>query len=177
MSVKARAWTGTALAMAIALIAVVVVNGQTRRQDPYLAFVFKVTIEGQPAGSPSGFFKSVSGLSVETEVVDYREGGVNDVTRKLAGATKFANIRLTREFTGDRSLFEWAATIQRPNPARVNGRITMFDRQGRRIAAWKFINAFPVKWEGPDFDAAANDMALETIEIAHEGLTFADDEE
>jgi phage tail-like protein len=121
--------------------------------------------------------RAAAGLKMETEVVDYQEGGVTGFTRKLAGATKFSNIRLTRGFSGDRSLFDWVAATQKPNPIRVNGRITMFDRQGNRVAGWKFTNGFPVKWEGPEFDASKNEVSIETIEIAHEGLTFTDQEE
>jgi phage tail-like protein len=172
---QARVWAGRLLAvMAVAVIGVVVVNGQkSPRIDPLPAFLFRVDIAGQS----TGFFKSVGGLSMETEVVDYQEGGVTGPIRKLAGVTRYANIRLTRAFTGDRSLFDWHATIQKPNPIRVDGRITLMDRHGTPIATWKFVNAFPVKWEGPDLDASKNEVAIETIEIAHEGLTFADDNE
>jgi phage tail-like protein len=171
---RARVWAGCLLAaVAIAVIGVVVVNGQkTQREAPLPAFLFAVEIGGQ-----TGFFRSVDGLSSETEVVDYREGGNSDVIRKLAGVTRFANIRLTRVFTGDRSLYDWHATIQKPNPIRVDGRITLMDRQGTPIATWKFVNAFPVKWQGPDLDASKNEVAIETIEIAHEGLSFADGNE
>ena len=67
---------------------------------PYLGFMFQVTIDSEMTDPMTGFFKSVSGLSYETEVVDYREGGVNDSTFKLVGATKWANIVLTRGFCG-----------------------------------------------------------------------------
>ena len=173
MNVKARTWIGVLMATAIT---VVVVNGQTRR-DPYLAFNFKVTIDGQDSDKVTGFFRSVSGLSVETEVVDYQEGGVNGPPRKLAGATRFGNIRLSRGFTGDRSLFEWVTATQKPNPVKVNGRITVFDRQGTRIASWKFVEAFPVKWELSELDASKNEVVIETIEIAHEGLTPSNEDD
>ncbi len=173
MNFESRAWAGRLLTVAIAVVAVVVVNGQKeQRKDPLLAFTFKVTIDGQE----TGFFRSVSGLKSETEVVDYQEGGNTGPIRKLAGVTRHANIRLSRAFTGDRSLYNWFATIQKPNPIKVDGRIIMFDRQGTRVAAWTFTNGFPVKWEGPEFDASKNEVAIETIEIAHEGLTFSDDE-
>ena len=176
MDFKSRASAGALLTLAIALVTAVVLNGQANRKEPLqnLQFGLKVEIEGFEAAT--GFFRSVSGLKAETEVVDYQEGGVTGFTRKLAGATRYSNIRLSRAFTGDRSLYNWFASVQKPNPIRVNGRITMFDRQGVRVAAWKFTNAFPVKWEGPDFDATKNEIAIETIEIAHEGMTFTDDE-
>ena len=178
MKRAARVWAGRLLAVvATAAIGVAVVNGQNdQRKDAYSAFSFRVEV-GEGDDQQVAFFKSVSGLSVETEVVDYQEGGNTGPIRKLAGATRYANLRLTRAFTGDRSLFDWHATIQKPNPVRVNGRISMLDRQGTLVATWTFVNAFPVKWSGPDFDASTNEIALETIEIAHEGLIMSDDKD
>lgn len=174
MKFASRAWAGCLLTVAIAAVAVVVVNGQKeQRRDPQLAFTFRVTIDGQQ----TGHFRSVSGLKSETEVVDYQEGGVTGVIRKLAGVTRYSNIRLTRAFTGDRSLYDWFATIQKPNPIKVDGRITLFDRQGMRVASWTFTNGFPVKWELSELDASKNEVAIETLEIAHEGLTFSDDDD
>ena len=167
MSSHTRARAGGLLAVALALVTVAVVNGQKERRDPLPAFYFEVEIAGQ-----TGFFRSVSGLSVETEVIDFREAGVNDVVHKRPGRTTYANIRLSRAFNGDRSLYDLYATTKKPEPDRFVGRIVMFDRHGTLLAAWQFNNAFPVKWEGPDFDASKNEVAIETIEIAHEGLTY-----
>ena len=178
MKRETRVWAVRLLAVvAVAAIGVAAVNGENQRRDPYTAFKFRVTINSQVGEPQTAFFKSVDGLSAETEVVDYQEGGVTAPIRKLAGATRYANIRLTRPFTGDRSLFNWHATIQKPNPIRVDGRITLLDRQGNPIATWKFVNGVPVKWTGPELDASTNEVALETIEIAHEGLTFDDDDD
>jgi phage tail-like protein len=173
MNFKSRVWAGRLLTVAIAVVAVVAVNGQKeQRRDPLLAFTFKVTIDGQQ----TAHFRSVSGLKIETEVIEFREGGDTGVIRKLAGVTRYANIRLTRAFTGDRSLYDWYVTTQKPQPTTIDGRITMFDRSGTQIAAWTFSNGFPVKWELSELDASKNEVAIETIEIAHEGLTFSDDE-
>jgi phage tail-like protein len=175
MTFESRTWAGGAvIVVATALVAVVVVNGQkAQRQDSLPAFLFSVEIDGLN----TGFFRSVGGLKVETEVFEFKEGGEAGIIRKLPGVTRFANIRLTRGFTGDRTLYDWFTNLQKPNPPKVDGRIVMFDRHGKRVAAWKFSNGFPVKWEGPDFDASANEVAIETIEIAHEGLTLSDDDD
>ena len=171
MTSGARAWAGGLLAVAFAVVAVAVVNGQKDpRNEPLPAFYFEVTIGGQTYP-----FRSCSGLKIETEVIEeIEEGGNNNVIHKRPGNTKYSNIRLTRAFTGDRSLYDWYVKTKRPLPERVEGRIVMFDRRGTQIAAWTFTQGFPVKWEGPDFDASKNEVAIETIEIAHEGLTFAD---
>jgi phage tail-like protein len=173
MNFTSRAWAGRVLTVvAIAVFAVVVANAQkAQRQDPLPAFSFAVEIGGQQ----TGFFRSVSGLSIETEVIEFQEGGNNSGTiRKLAGVTRYANIRLTRGFTGDRSLYDWFVNVQKPNPIKVNGRIIMFDRHGVRVTAWKFTNGFPVKYEAPELDASSNEIAIESIEIAHEGLSIDD---
>jgi phage tail-like protein len=174
MDFKARVWATRLLVVAIALVAVVAVNAQkNQRNDPLPGYFFQVEIDGQAIS----FFKSVGGLKMDTEVTEFREGGQTDSTRKLAGATRYTNIRLTRGFTGDRSLYDWFITTQKPNPVRVNGRIVMFDRRGNRVAVFKFVNGFPAKWEGPDLDASKNEIAIETLEIAHEGLTLSLDDD
>ena len=174
MNFKSRAWAGGLLTIAIAVFAVIVVNAQrTQRQDPLPAFLFSVEINGQNVG----FFKSVGGLKIETDVIEYQEGGDGGGTiHKLAGATHYANIRLTRGFTGDRALYDWFVATKKPNPTRVNGRIIMLNNHGTQVAAWRFVNGFPVKWEGPDLDASTNEVAIESIEIAHEGLTLTNDD-
>src|SRR5690348_11496095 len=134
MNFNARTWMTGLLAIAVAAIAVVAVNAQnktTQRKDPLTSFIFQVEIGGQTA-----FFRSVTGLKMETDVIEFQEGGDNGAAHKLAGATHFANIRLSRGFTGDRTFFDWFVQAKKPNPARVNGRIIMLDRQLNRIAAW-----------------------------------------
>ena len=171
MRFQVRPWAGGLLTLVIALVAVAVVNGQKEQcREPFPSYYFSVEIEGQTYP-----FKSVSGLKIETEVIEFREGG-SDTTHYLPGNTKYANIKLTRAFTGDRSLYDWYLATKKKQPVKVNGHITMFDNHGVRKAAWNFAAGFPVKWEGPDYDASKNEVAIETIEIAHEGLTLADDD-
>lgn len=168
MRFDARTRAGLVVMVIIAGVAAVAVSAQkNQRVDPLPAFIFRVEIPGLK----TGFFKSVGGLAMETEVVEYREGGDNPgPIRKLAGPTHFANIRLTRGFTGDQSLYNWFLQTQKPNPVRVTGRIIMLDTRLNPVAVFRFVNGFPVKWEGPLLDASTNDTAIETIEIAHEGL-------
>lgn len=175
MNFNARTWAVRLLTVAIAVVAVVVVNAQKgQRKDPLTTFRFAVEINGENIG----FFKSVSGLKMETEVIEYQEGGDNTGgIRKLAGPTRFANIRLTRTFTGDRYLYDWFRRSRTPNPPRVTGRIIMFDNQLNEVAVFQFVNGFPAKWEGPDFDASKNEVAIESLEIAHEGLVLLPDDD
>jgi len=108
-------------------------------------------------------------------VVEYRDGNTNDI-RKLPGRTGWSDIVLKRGFRGGTELYEWATTYARTgNLVRRSGAITMIDANGHQIARWQFERGWPLKWGGPDFDASKNEVALETLVIAHEGLTLADE--
>jgi phage tail-like protein len=137
------------------------------RNDPLTTFLFglKIADLGVDYNDGTAFFRSIGGLKTDTEVTDYQEGGVTAFTRKVIGVTKWSNIVLKQGFTGDRKLWAW-----RDNPRRVNGTIYQLGAELKAICRWEFRNGYPVKWEGPDFDATKNELAIETIEIAHEGL-------
>lgn len=171
MNFEARAWAGRVVAaVAIAALSVIGVNAQKDpRKDAQGAYYFEVDIGDQK----TAFFKSVGGLAIETEVIEYREGGANGTIRKMPGATRYANIRLSRPFRGDRALYDWYISSQQPQPIKVDGCIRMFDRHGSLVATWKFQKGFPAKWEMSELDASTNEVATETIEIAHEGLEIA----
>ncbi len=151
-------------------------NTTVERLDPFGAFCFSVTISIGVEGSRA-FFKSVSGLSYETEVVDYREGGVNWTTRKLVGATKWPNLVLKRGFTKSYELLRWREAWLNDSPnarlERANGVIAQLDSRYQAVCTWKFERAWPCKWEGPEYDASKSELAIETLEIAHEGLVFS----
>ncbi len=142
------------------------------RRDPYLAFCFRVNITNAGLTDATGLFKSVSGLSFETEVVDFKEGGVNDMTHKLLGGTKFKNVVLKRGFSGN-EFADWWKAWQAPTgkPKRVTGTIEQLDTQGQVKAAWQFVGGWPCKYEVSEFDASKNEVTIETLEIAHQGLT------
>jgi len=145
------------------------------RKDPFLAFRFRVTIDKVVAPGV-GFFKSVSGLSYETEVVEYREGGENNSTHKLVGATKWKNITLKRGFAGP-ELIAWREAWLAPRgpggKVRRGGKIEQLAADGETVVAtWTWRNGFPVKWDVSELDASKSEVSIETLEIAHEGLSF-----
>jgi phage tail-like protein len=136
-----------------------------QRNDPYKAFNFLVEIDGVARAA----FSEVSGLESETAVIENRTGG-EYLTRKLPGLTKFANIVLRHGITQDRELWDWRQNIVDGNPDRRNGMIKLLDDQRNEVVRWNFRNGWPCKWEGPALNAKANEVAIETLEIAHEGL-------
>ncbi len=147
------------------------------RQDPLTAFCFSLQIAGI-VESREAFFKSVSGLKSESEVVPYREGGLNSHTHQLVGAIKWPNLVLKRGFVANTGykLLEWRQTWVRDDPRvqlkRLSGKIIQLDSQMKEVCSWTFYDGWPCKWEGPDFDASKTELAIETLEIAHSGLFF-----
>ncbi len=143
------------------------------RQNPLAVFCFMVEIEGE--SEASAFFKSVGGLKMETEVVPVRAGGVNDTTFQLIGATKWSNIVLKRGFTGSSSLSEWRNSWLSPGGKRKTVTIKQLDyKVNEKIvkATWKIHRAWPCKWEINEFDASKSELSIETLELAHEGISF-----
>lgn len=160
-----------ALVLALSAASVAVVRGQPRHERRALRFT--VQIEGLTAGA----FVEVSGIGTETEVVEFRDGGSNDV-RKLPGRTKWPPIVLKRGFTGDRTLYDWATiNVATGTVVKRSVVVTVSDAQGQPIARYHLENAWPSKWEGPTLNASGNDVAIETLELVHEGLTLMDDDQ
>jgi phage tail-like protein len=139
-----------------------------QRNDPYKAFNFLVEIEG----IAHAVFSEVTGLESETAVIEYRAGG-ESVVRKLPGLTKYGNIVLRRGITQDPELWNWRKTVVEGNVDRRNGSIVLIDDKRTEVVRWKFHNGWISKWEGPALSAKSNEVAIETLEIAHEGLERA----
>lgn len=137
------------------------------RNDPYLAFNFLVEIEGLLVGG----FSEVSGLQVEVEVMSYREGGLNDYVHKLAGATNYpTNLVLKHGLIEIDTLWRWHEAVRRGTIERKNGTIYLLDQQRLPVMWWNFVEAYPVKWTGPTFQAASNTVAIESVELVHRGI-------
>ncbi|MDM0047910.1 phage tail protein [Variovorax sp. J22R115] len=138
-----------------------------RNKDPFRGFKFRIQIDGI---SKAGF-REVSGLDASTDAVDYREGD-GDSILKLAGLKKFSNITLKRGITDDQDLWKWRTMVMdgKIKDARKDGQIILLDDEGNEAAEWTFTAGWPTKWTGPTFNATANEVAIDTIEIAHEGL-------
>jgi phage tail-like protein len=146
------------------------------RTQPLPVFCFHVTLNIPGFSTSVAFFKSVSGLKYETEVVPVREGGVNDTTWQLVGATKWSNLIFKQGFTGDSSLLKWReAWLSREETKKriETGTIVQLDGNLCERAKWTFVNGWPMKWELAELDATKSELAIETLEIAHEGLKWS----
>lgn len=138
----------------------------TRKIDPYLSFRFKVEIDDLIIAG----FSEVSGLQRETETEDYQEGGVNDYVHKLPKVTKQSNITLKRGLTDSDALWKWHQEVIDGKFKRKSGRIILQDSEGNEKWHWTFKEAYPVKWIGPDFKTDSGAVAIESLEIVHNGI-------
>jgi phage tail-like protein len=137
-----------------------------KRVDPFLNYNFLVELDGIARAA----FSEVTGLDATTEPVEYREGGENTTVRKLPGMTKYSNIVLKWGMSADKELYTWYRQVVLGNVVRRNGSVIVLDRQGSEVARWNFVNAWPTKYDIPDFNATANQTAVETLELVHEGV-------
>ena len=136
------------------------------RDDPIPAFRFTVTLDDLPVAG----FSECSGLQLETEIQEYAEGGMNTVMRKFPGRVKQTNITLKRGIV-DRKIWDWFYDLSQGKVTLRNGTIEVRDPSGKDIKMkWSFDRAFPAKWVGPELNAVQNNVAVETLELCHEGL-------
>ena len=124
-------------------------------------------------------FTEVSGLDFETEVIEYREGSSTLYSKsKQPGLTKFSNITLKRgTFQGDYDFYKlWRETyfFQESNKTGSRYRrtvtIKLLNESHEPVITWKILNAWPSKVQSTDLKADANEVAIETMELVHEGL-------
>ena len=139
------------------------------RNDPYLSYRFLVEIDGLVVAG----FSEVTGLQAETQIEDYREGGVNDYVHKLPKETTYPNITLKKGITDSDVLWKWHQDVVNGKVERRSGYIVLLDSEGNETWRWNFVDAYPAKWTGPDLGADSNAVALESIELVHKGIKKA----
>jgi len=136
------------------------------RNDPFLAFRYEVQFDDLAVAG----FSEISGLTLETEIQEYPEGGLNSHTRKFPGRSKQSNLVFKRGIV-DRELWQWFWDQTQGVVKRRNGSILVKDPAGSDdVLTFEFRRAFPAKWQGPELNATANAVAVETLELCHEGL-------
>lgn len=139
------------------------------RKDPYRAYNFLVEIDGITRFG----FRECSGLDAAQDPIEYREGGQPITARKLPGMVKYSNISLKWGISDDKEIWEWKLQAIEGKVQRKNGSIILLDDTGAEKMRWNFIDGWPTKWTGTTFNATGNEVAIETLEIAHEGLKRA----
>jgi phage tail-like protein len=145
-----------------------------QRNDPYGAFNFEVIINGiiDDGSSARAGFSEVSGLEVDVAVIEYRTGAEDTTVRKIPGLRKFPNIVFKRGITGDLAFWNWIKSVLDGNAVRADGSIILLDEARQQVMRWNFRRGFPCKLVGPTLNAKSNEVAIETLEIAHEGLSI-----
>ncbi|KOH45704.1 phage tail protein [Sunxiuqinia dokdonensis] len=136
---------------------------------PIPKFHFQVEWAGTKLG-----FSEVSGLDVETEVIEYRDGSMPEYSKlKMPGMQKFSNITLKRGvFQKDNEFFEWWNTVKLNTIERRDIIISLLNEEHAPVLTWKIKNAWPVKVQSTDLKSDGNEVAIETLELAHEGLSM-----
>lgn len=119
-------------------------------------------------------FSEVTGLDMQIEPIEYREGSSPQYTKiKMPGLQKFSNITLKRgTFNGDREFYSWMRTVSLNTIERRDLVISLLNENHEPVISWKIINAFPIKVQASDLKADGNEVAIETLELAHEGLSL-----
>jgi len=136
-------------------------------QYPLPVFHFNVEWGGKRVG-----FSEVSGLTQENQAIEYRDGSFPEYSSiKMPGLRKFNNITLKRGIVkSDNEFFKWLSTVKLNTVERRDIVISLLNEEHQPVMVWKVQNAFPVKVEGPQLKALGNEVAIESIEVAHEGL-------
>lgn len=144
------------------------------RDDPYASYNFEILITGisDDGTAVKGSFSEVSGLEVAQDPIDYRTGSEDIRVRKIPGLKKFTNITLKRGIIGDLAFWNWIVEGMNGLVRRTEGSIVLLDENRREVMRWNFKRAWPCKWTGPGLNAKNNEIAMETLEICHEGLSI-----
>jgi len=134
---------------------------------PYAKFRYKVEIDGLEAGG----FSEASGFDASIDVIEYREGDMIQTPMKLPGLKKYGNITLKQGVADSMVMYEWMIAGVEGEVERKTITITILDETETATASWQVINAWPAKYTAPDFNALTSEVAIESLEIAHEGMT------
>jgi len=141
-----------------------------RKKDPYRVYNFYLEIDGITRAG----FREASGLDSAQDPIEYREGNDEMTARKMPGLNKYSNITLKWGSSDDIQLWDWRMEVMssgaRKDSSRKSGSVVVRDEEGNDVLRWNFKNGWPTKWTGPGLNATGNEVAIETLEITHEGL-------
>lgn len=148
--------------------------------EPVLGFNFTISLVETASGGaflqaaigipPQGGFSECSGLELTMQPETYAEGGNNGALLKFRGRASWSNIRLKRGVVTSAELWRWHNDYVEGGGKRRDGVISLLDETGKTVRVWRFRRGLPVRWAGPAMNAMQSQVAIEEIEIAHEGL-------
>ena len=139
---------------------------------PLPKFYFSVDIPGLGENIP---FQEVAGLSTEAQPIEYRAGDDRAFSAiRMPGIQKAGNVTLKKGiFAKDDRFFDWHKRITMNVIQRASVTIRLLDEGGNPTMTWTLANAWPTRMTGAELRSEANEVAIESIELAHEGLTIA----
>ncbi len=138
-----------------------------RPLDPFVNFNFLV----ESGGIIAAGFSEVTGMNGEVQAVEYREGrDPNSNTRKLPGLSKYGNVTFKKGVVIEQDFFKWFKSGVDGDVIRMDISILLLDEQRQEKVRYNLTSAWPVKFMAPDLKAAANEIAVQSLELAHEGL-------
>lgn len=142
------------------------------RDDPYPAYNFELVVTGisDDGRAVKGSFAEVSGLEVDLPPIEYRNGSEDITVRKQPGLKKFNNIVMKRGVIGDLAMWNWVLQGLSGKVKRTEAAIILFDESRKEVMRWNLRRVWPSKWTGPGLNAKNNEIAMETLELTHEGL-------
>lgn len=146
--------------------------------DLYRKHNFEVELVDGPT---VGGFDRISGLTMQMETVEYREGGVNDYVHKLPGQFTHATVLLENGITNEKVMFDWVNKVRSGETSAEEARsnVQILVRSGHKEDerwGYEIFDALPIQWDGPDLRAeeTEGDVAHQTVELAHRGFTNLD---
>ena len=136
------------------------------RIDPYLTFSFLIEIEGITVAG----FSEVTGIQLEVETEEYQEGGVNDYAHQLTKTARYPHLVLKRGMLDATVLCDWQHEVAQGMVQTRNIHIVLLDEVRNEKWRWRCLQAYPVRWTGPDLRASDSSAAIESLELVHKGL-------
>jgi phage tail-like protein len=144
--------------------------------NPYGSYYFALEIKDSNGTTEVAHFAECSGLKSTTTVFEIEEGGLNGRVHKLPGQSKWENLVMRYATNASTYMLEWRDKFtqdQFENRTKYSGSVALKNNHGDVVRRWHFTNAWPVSWEGPSLNAEGSGLAIETLEIAHDGLTVS----
>jgi len=141
-----------------------------RPEDPLAGFNFLL----ESGGVLRAGFSEITGLNSETDMIEYRNGNEDITNRKIPGMKKFGNVTLKSGLAAspDQDLLAWRHAVEIGDIQRLDISIVIMDEQRQEQVRYNLRNAWPSKWVGPDLKGGASEMAIEQLELAHEGVSL-----